>query len=208
MAQKKSESRYFSSETEIDYTCCKQMSMHNQTQTNILFLILLLLATLYMLYKVFGPSEGRWHGLFAVVIAWAWFFRTRSLGSKLYGRIVSPSGLDYLQRSMMIDRTGITEVEKETGRPNKYSFEQVDNLTMTKDYLMIFLKDGQIKPVELRYLKGGTPTQLEEYLIRRCPALAGGEKSTGGGVFVCCVILTAIDLFAWLGLIALAIIGI
>ena len=208
MAQKRLGGKYFTTHTEIDLDCCKQMSAHNVTRENTMYLMLLVLATLFFLFEVFWPDARRWPGLFAIVIPAAWFWKTRSAGTKIWMKRVDPTGLDYLVRDISIDREGIIEKEQETGKVNKFSFSDVDNITRSKSYILIFMNDGYILPFDVANMKGGSPDELMSVLTRACPRLKGGPRSTGAGIFIGCAALTAVDLFAWLGLIALCIIGV
>ena len=205
MAQKRSGGKYFTTRTEIDLDCCKQMSAHNVARENTMYMLCLVLATLFILFEVFWPDAKRWPGLFAIVVAAAWFWKTRSAGTKLWMQRVNPTGLDYLIRDISINRDGIIEHEQETGEINKYSFSEVDNIARSKSYIMIIMTNGFILPFEVANMEGGSPDSLMSVLARACPRLAGGPRSTGAGIFITCAVLTAIDLFAWIGLIALCI---
>lgn len=208
MAQKLRGSKYFTARTEIDLDCCKQMSGHTMMQRNRMYIVVLTLALLFLLYMIFAPHITRWPGLFAVIPAAVWFWTTKGAGSKLWMKTVDPTGLDYLVRNITIDRTGIVEFKEETGETTKYGFEEVENIARSKSYLFLFLTGGRILPVEMTYLKGGSPDELESILGRACPKLKGGTHSTGVGLFIACAAVTAVTLFGWLGVIALCIIGV
>ena len=207
MAQKKRGSKYFTARTEIDLDCCKQMSAQTMMQRNRMYFVVLTLALLFMLFMIFAPHITRWPGLFAVLPAAAWFWTTRSAGSKLWMKTVEPTGLEYLVRNITIDRTGIVETKEETGESTKYTFDQVFNIARSKSYLFLFLTSGRILPIEVTYLTGGSPDELESILLRACPKLKGGKKTTGAGLFIACAAITGVTLFGWIGLIALCIIG-
>lgn len=205
MAQKKLGSRAFTTRSEIDLECCKQMSAHNIQRENTIYLIFLFLATAFMVFQVFWPDAKRWPGLLAIVVAVAWFWKTRSAGTKLYMKLVNPRGVDYLVRDITINSAGISEKEKETGNVNTYKLSQVYNFTRTKQFLLLFLTTGTTMPLEIANLRGGSPGELERFLLKACPRLRGGTQTTGAGIFIACAVFTAIDLFAWIGLVALCI---
>lgn len=205
MAQKRLGGKYFTTHSEIDLECCKQMSAHNVTRENTMYLMFLVFATLFMVFEVFWPDARRWPGLLAIVVAAAWFWKTRSAGTKLWMKIVNPTGLDYLIRDISINRDGIIEREQETGKMNKYTFAEVDNIARSKSYIFLFLTSGHVVPFEVANMQGGSPDDLESVLVRACPRLRGGKRSTGAGMFIACAVFTAIDLFAWIGLVALCI---
>ena len=77
MAQKRLGGKYFTTRTEIDLDCCKQMSAHNVTRGNRMYMVLLV-----------------------IVIAAAWFWKTRSAGTKIWMDTVQPTGLEYLIREI------------------------------------------------------------------------------------------------------------
>ena len=93
----------------------------------------------------------------------------------------------------------------ETGETKKYKFDEVDNIARSKSYILIFMTSGYTLPFEVAGMQGGSPDDLMNVLTRACPRLKGGPRSTGAGMFIACAVLTAIDLFAWIGLIALCI---
>lgn len=205
MAQKRLGGKYFTTRTELDLECCKQMSAHNVTQQNRIYLVLLVIATLFMVFEVFWPDAKRWPGLFAIIIGAAWFWKTRSAGTKLWMDTVEPSGLEYLIREISINRDGIIERVHETGEMRKYKFTDVDNIARSKSYILIFMTNGYTLPFEVAGMQGGSPDDLMSVLARACPRINGHPRSTGAGMFIACAVFTAIDLFAWIGLIALCI---
>lgn len=205
MALTKTGSKYFTARTEIDLNYCKQLSAHNVTERNRVFAIVLIASLLFLVAAIFLPFIPRWWGLFAIIPAAVWFWTTRSAGDRLWRKIVEPSGLEYLVRNMAIDRTGILETKEETGETTKYHYDNVDNLARSKNYIFLFMDNGKIVPIETTYLTGGTPNELEKILLRACPRLRKGKRSTGVGAFIVCAALTAANLFGWIALAALCI---
>ena len=107
----------------------------------------------------------------------------------------------------LIDFSSANRISGEDYRKviTRSAVEQYDIIARSKSFIMIIMTSGFILPFEVANMEGGSPDSLMSVLTRACPRLAGGPRSTGAGIFIACAVLTAIDLFAWIGLIALCI---